>query len=104
MMFLEVNWSNISADWIGWLMTGYDNVLGNWVFPLIFLGIAGYVYCMSRSAVTAAASICLIFGIFGVTNIFRYPDLATVSMISWLIVIVSFVGVFVTLFTRKRVG
>jgi len=98
----EVNWTNISGDWAGWLMTGYDNVFQHWTYPLIFLGIIGYVYCVSRSAITAAAAICLIFCIYGATSIFRYADVAEFSMLGWIITIVAFAGLFTTLFVSKR--
>jgi len=104
MLLGEVNWTNISSDWAGWIMTGYDNIFQNWTYPLIFLGVIGYVYCVSRSATAAAASICLVFGIFGITGIFRYPDIAEFSMLSWIIVIISFAGLFTTLFISKQRG
>jgi len=100
----EVNWSNITSNWGTYFMTGYDHVFGHWTYPLIFLGVIGYVYCVSRSAMVAAASICLIFGIYGATSIFRYPDIPEFSMLGWVIVIVSFAGLFTTLFVSKRRG
>lgn len=97
----EVNWSNITTNWVDWLMSGYDNIFGNWTYPLIFLGVIGYVYCVSRSAMVAAAAICLTFGIFGATAVFRYPDIAEFSVMGWIIVIVSFAGMFTTLFVAR---
>lgn len=98
----EVNWTNISGDWPGFILSGYDNIFQNWTYPLIFLGLVGYVYCINRSALSAAAAICLVFGIFGITGIFRYPDIANFSLLGWVIVVASFAGLFTTLFTMKR--
>jgi len=98
----EVNWTNISSDWAGWIMTGYDNIFANWSYPLIFLGIIGYVYCVSRSAMAAAAAICIVFGVYGMTGIFRFPDIAPFQMLSWIIAVTAFSGAFLTLFVRKR--
>ena len=102
MILGEVNWTNISSDWIGYILTGYDNIFGNWTYPLMFLGVVGYIYCLNRSAMSAAAAICIIFGVYGVTGIFRYGEIAEFSLLSWVIVIMSFSGLFTTLFIRKR--
>jgi len=94
----EINWSNISGNWGEFALTGYDYIFGNWTYPLIFLGIVGYVYCINRSAVSAAAAICIIFSIYGITGVFSYGDIAQYSMLSWVIVVFSFAGLFTTLF------
>jgi len=101
MLIGEVNWSNISSNWAEFALTGYDSIFQNWTYPLIFLGIIGYVYCISRSAMTAAAAVCIIFSIYGFTAVFCYPDIAGFSMFGWIIVIVSFGGLFTTLFIKK---
>jgi len=51
---------------------------------------------------SAAAAICIIFGVYGITGIFSYPDIAPFSLLSWGITIISFSGLFAVLFTRKR--
>jgi hypothetical protein len=103
MMFVgEVNFSNITNSWSEYALTGYTNIFGVWVYPLLFLGIVGYVYCISRSAITAAVAICLVFGVFGITGVFSYPAIAEYSMLSWVIVILSFAGLFTALFVRSR--
>ena len=95
----EVNWSNISNDWADWMLTGYRNILGDWVYPLIFMGIVGYVYCINRSATSAAVAICLIFTVFGVTGVFAGSDEHVVLMS--IVSIVSFSVLFVHLFIGK---
>lgn len=102
MLIAEVNWTNISSDWIGYILSGYDSIFNHWTYPLIFLGVVGYIYCLNRSAMSAAAAICIIFGVYGVTGVFRYGDIAQFSLLSWTIVIVSFSGLFAALFIRKR--
>ena len=101
-LFGEVNWSNITGNWSDWITTGYTNILGNWFYPLAFLGIIGYIYCINRSAMGAAAGICIIFGVYGITNIFAAPDIYPFSLFSWAIVIVSFSGLFTVLFASRR--
>ena len=101
-LFGEVNWSNITGNWPDFILTGYNNILGNWFYPLAFLGIIGYIYCLNRSAMGAAAGICIIFGVYGITNVFAAPDIAPFSLFSWIIVITSFAGLFTVLFASKR--
>jgi len=100
--FNEVNWSNISGNWSEFVLFGYKGIFGNWTYPLIFLGIIGYVYAINRSAISAAALICILFGVFGVTDIFATSSTAGFSLLSWVITIVSFAGLFVALFMRRR--
>jgi len=102
MPFGDVNWSNISGNWSEFFLLGYKGIFGNWTYPLIFLGIIGYVYAINRSAVSAAALICIVFGVFGVTDIFATSSTAGFSLLSWVITIVSFAALFVTLFMRRR--
>ena len=101
-LFGEVNWSNITGNWSEFILTGYNNILGNWFYPLAFLGIIGYIYCINRSAIAAAAGICIIFGVYGVTNIFAAPDLVSFSLFGWIITIISFSALFTLLFVRTR--
>lgn len=98
----EVNWTNISANWPGWIISAYETIFSNWTYPLIFLGVIGYVYCVSRSAMTAAAVVCLIFGIYGGTAIFSYPETSQFSMLGWVIAVTAFAGLFTTLFISRH--
>jgi len=101
-IFGEVNWTNISGNWSDFILTGYNNVLGNWFYPLAFMGIVGYIYCINRSAMSAAAAICIIFGVYGVTNVFAAPDTMGFSLFGWIVTIFSFSGLFTLLFIRSR--
>ena len=46
-------------------MQGYENVLGVFVWPLIFMAITGYVYLKQQSAVAAAVCLLILFAAFG---------------------------------------
>ena len=98
----EVNWTNISGDWAGWIIGAYDTIFANWTYPLIFLGIVGYVYCINRSAMAAAVAICLIFGIYGAAAIFSYSEISQFSMLGWVITVTAFAGLFTTLFISRH--
>ena len=46
-------------------MLGYMDVLGVFVWPLIFTAVIGYVYLKNQSAVAGAAAILILFAAFG---------------------------------------
>jgi len=46
-------------------MMGYENVLGVFVWPVIFMAITGYVYLKQQSAVAAVICILILFAAFG---------------------------------------
>jgi len=45
-------------------LLGYTNVLGVFLWPLIFSAIIGYIYLKNQSATVAAAGILIIFAAF----------------------------------------
>ena len=98
---LTVNWSNITSNWEYFIMQGYRYVFQHWVYPLIFLGIIGYVYAVNRSAISAAVAICITFAVFGITGVFSFPETSRFVAISYVIVIFSFAAMFTLLFTKK---
>jgi len=100
-IFAAVDWDTISSNWIEWALTGYKNIFGNWVYPIVFIGIIGYIYCINRSAFSAAAGICITFAVFGVTGVFSQPETMYFTLISWVLVIFSFAGLFVILIVKK---
>lgn len=97
-----VNWTTISNNWVDFAMSGYTNIFENFTYPLVFLGIIGYIYAVNRSAISAAAGICIIFAVYGGTAIFNYPENVYFSYLGWFIVIFSLSGMFTLLFVRKR--
>ena len=101
-VLFDVNWSNISGNWIEYALTGYENIFGAWVYPLMFLGLIGYVYCINRSAFSAAALICIMFSVFGVTGILSEPETLNFTLISIIVTVFSFAGLFVVLFLKNK--
>jgi len=101
-VLFDVNWTNISSNWIDYSLTGYENIFGVWVYPLIFIGLIGYVYCVNHSAFSAAAAICILFAVFGVTGVFSQPETFNFTLISWVVMIFSFAGLFVILIVKKN--
>ena len=102
MLIGEINWTNVSGNWIQFAMSGYTNIFENFTYPLIFLGIIGYIYCITKSAIGAAIGICIVFVIYGGSAVFNYPESSLFSFLGWIIVIVSFAGLFTALFVRAN--
>ena len=61
---MDVNWTNITTDFMDWSMQGYSNILGVFMWPVIFSAVIGYVYLKQQSAVAAAVAILIIFAAF----------------------------------------
>jgi hypothetical protein len=59
------NFTYIQQHLIEWCMTGYTNVLGVFVWPLIFTGVLGYVYLKNQSLLMVVAGILMIMAVFG---------------------------------------
>jgi len=47
------------------IMSGYETVFGLFLWPLIFMGVIGYVYLKQQSFVAAAVAAMMIISIFG---------------------------------------
>jgi L-cystine uptake protein TcyP (sodium:dicarboxylate symporter family) len=102
MWLLEVNWSNITSNWADFILTGYTNILGVWFYPLVFFGLVGYVYAVNRSAMSAAALLCIVFVVFAGTGVFANVD--AFSQIASGLVTVVFAGLLVLVFVIKKYG
>ena len=100
-ILMEVNWTNVSSNWIDYSMTGYQYVFENWVYPIIFMGIIGYVYAINKSATSAAVVICLIFALFGTSGALVYTDIVPFRDFSIAIAGVALSALFVTIFASK---
>jgi len=97
----DVNWTNISGNWMEWFFQGYTEILTDvWFYPVLFAGIIGYIYAITHSATAAAVSIALVFGIFGVTGVFAGPS--EFAFLSWAIVITAFSAAFTALFAGRK--
>ena len=59
------NWTYWSEHLFELSMQGYVNVLGFFVWPLIFSAVIGYIYLKNQSVVAAAIAILIIFAAFG---------------------------------------
>ena len=97
---LEINYSNISQDWMGFFLQGYKSIFGIWMWPLFFIGLVGYVYAVQKSATAAAVTICIIFGIFGATG--ALANAGEFTTLSFVLSVFSIAGAFTALFIKNR--
>ena len=47
------------------IMQGYETALGVFVWPIMFMGVIGYVYFKQRSYIAAAVAAMIIVSVFG---------------------------------------
>lgn len=81
-------WTNFSQGIFEYSINAYSN-LEPWTYPLIFMGIIGYVFMATHSIVTSIVAILITLGIYSsTTDIFaNIPDL------SLFLYIVTLVGI-----------
>lgn len=90
MIFVINLFEIIPADFfniISWAMSAYDG-FGIYKYPLLILGILGYVYMATKSITLFIVAVIVTFAMFGSTNVF-----ADVWEISWLLSIISVIGI-----------
>jgi len=80
-------------------MLGYMNVLGVFVWPLIFTAIIGYIYLKNQSAVAGVAAILILFAAFGNALMGVDPWYSFMQIIV-AIVVTALILVFITKFRR----
>ena len=96
-------WTNFSDGIVDYAMDAYSNV-EPWVFPLIFIGIIGYVYAATHSVVTAVAAILITFGLYATASTMNvFGDVPDISLFMYLIALVGIASLVFTLFMRKVV-
>jgi len=66
------NWSYWHENLLQQALLGYTEVLGFFVYPIMFSAIIGYIYMKNQSAVAGAVAILIIFASFG--NVFLGVD------------------------------
>lgn len=68
MLLLFDLWTNFTSNGIfQYALSAYSN-LEPWTFPLIFVGIMGYVYVATKSVVAFIVSVFLTLGVFATTT------------------------------------
>lgn len=60
-------WENFSTDIVGYATSAYSSV-EPYFWPLIFIGIIGYIYAGMQSVIVAVVGILITFGLFATTT------------------------------------
>jgi len=80
-------WTNFSQGFFEYSMNAYNN-LEPWTYPLIFMGIIGYIYMATHSIITAIIGIIVTFAIYAfTTNIF--VETSELSLFLFLITLIG---------------
>jgi hypothetical protein len=80
-------WNNFSGGFFEYAMSAYDK-LEPWTYPLVFVGIIGYVYMATRSVTAAIISIFITLGLYGAsTSIF--DAVPSLNLLLWCITIIG---------------
>ena len=93
-------WSNFTDGFIDFGMSAYGS-LEPWVYPLVFIGIIGFVYATMKSITVTVVAIIFTLGIYGATtNIFNeVPDL---NLFLYIISIIGIALLITALFIKRR--
>lgn len=93
-------WDNFTNGVFDYAMSAYAS-LEPWVYPLLFMGIIGYVYAVMNSLVVTIVAIILTLGIYaGTTDVFAaVPD---VTLFLYIVTIIGLVLLIGTLFWKRR--
>jgi len=92
-------WQNFTSEGIlNYALSAYGS-LDIWLWPLIFLGIFGYIYAGTKSIVVCVVGIIITFGVFaGTTDVFnRVPE---PTMVAYIVVIMGLSMLFAGLFIK----
>lgn len=93
-------WQSFIQGFVDYGMSAYDP-LGVWKYPLIFVGIFGFIYTFMNSAIVAIVGIIITLAIYGsTTDIFTHvPDL---NLFLYIVTIMGLALLITTLFIKKR--
>lgn len=81
---------------------GSFDVLGIWKYPLVLVGIIGYVYLATKSGALTALLIIVAFAVFGGTGIFAPTQL--LNSFLGTVTILGIAGLFLALLLKKEVS
>ena len=72
-----------------------------WVYPLLFVGIIGYIYTSMHSVTSAVVAIIITLGLFGVTtSLFTYTP--EITQLFYIISIMGITSLIVTMLMKHR--
>lgn len=99
---MGVFWQNLMNGIIEYGFSAYDP-LGVWKWPLLFLGIFGFIYGATHSIITTIVGIIGTLAIYGTTTSI-FAEVPDVSLFLYAITIVGLAILFTTLFLEWKKG
>lgn len=99
-IILDVDITSFLDDFVSYGLTPIQLYLGYLMWPVIFMLVIGLVYRSTHNLGSVTASIFMVFGLFGTTNGFiQAPE---ISLFFYLIAVLSYAGLVLTVFIKKR--
>lgn len=80
------------------LLLGYTSAIGFFVFPLMFMGVIGYVYLKNQSVTAGAVVILLIVTVFG-GSLAKVPELV---ILLWIMVSLALTSLLLVWLSKRR--
>lgn len=96
-----INMNIVPSDFfniINWAMSAYDG-LGEYKYPLIIIGILGYVYMATKSITLFVVAVIVTFAFFGTGVLANVPE---VSMLFSVITVVGIVSLLMAVLLKKE--
>ena len=91
-------WTEFTNGFMDYAMGAYDS-LGDWGYPIIMLGLIGWLYGVTGSLVAAVAGIIVMVGLYGVNVFVDVPD---ILFILYLITLLTIASLLTALFIKNR--
>lgn len=99
-----MNFTQILQNLSSWSMQGYYGseyaVIGNFFWPIVFMGYFGYIYTRNQSAVSAVIGMIILFSAFGATSIFAGVEVFTIFM--HLVTTLVLTALFLLVLSKRR--
>ena len=93
-------WANFTQNPPQYIVEAFS-AIDPWFYPLVFLGIIGFVYGATNSIISAVIMILIMFGLFaGTTSIFS--GIPEITQFLYLIAILGITLLVVTFFLKRR--
>lgn len=92
----------ILHNFLTYCWSAYDATLGVYKYPLLIVGIIGYVYLATKSSTLTALTIIVSFAVFGITGIFA--DTQVLNSLLGTLTIIGIAALFTALLLKKEVS
>ena len=92
-------WENLTNGFINYSLDSY-NILGIWLYPLLLLGIVGYIYASMHSITVAVVGIIITIGVFASTSMI-FVNVPIITQFLYIIVVLGICMLLVGVFIKR---